>query len=303
MRRLTMKTCKAFALGVLLTSALALPASQAAPAPQEKQGNISAEQQTRDKASEKRKEVIEEAVTAVQKTREALRHLEAGENDKALDALSLAIGKLETVIALNPELALAPVDVKVITLDLIADVDAVRKAVKEVKDLIEDDRIQEARLLLKDLASEVIVRVINIPLATYPDAIKEVVPLIDQGKIKEAKAALEVALSSLVVVDHISPLPVLRAEAMLDEAAKLADKKDRSKEENQKLEKLLTDAGSQLDLAEALGYGTREDYKPLHELLEEIKEKTSGGKSGQGKLFHDLKERLEKHLEGFWNRK
>ncbi len=295
-----MKRNTRYGLGLLLAAALFNPLVWAGQVP-EQDGNAKAQEQTREKAAKERKTVIEDAVTALARTNLALRHLDAGKTDQALEDLSVVIGKLETVIARQPELALAPVDVQVITVDLYADVESVRKAVKKVRELIGEDRIQQARLLLRDLASEIVVRVVNIPLATYPDAIKAVVPLIDQGKVKEARAALETALSTLVVVDHISPLPVLRAEAMLDEAAKLADKKDRSKEESRKLATLLTDAGRQLELAEALGYGTEEDYEPLHELLEEIREKTSGGKTGQGELFRVLKERIENHLKGFWN--
>jgi len=74
--------------------------------------------------------------------------------------------------------------------------------------LLKKGRVQDARALVSGLASEIIIEVVNIPLATYPDAIKAVVPLIEAGKVKEAKAALVAALNTLVITRHIIPLPM-----------------------------------------------------------------------------------------------
>ena len=48
---------------------------------------------------------------------------------------------------------------------------------------------------------------------------------------------------------------------------------------------------TQLEFAEVLGYGTRKDFKDLYDQLDEIKEKTSGGKSGTG-FFTKIKSSL-----------
>ena len=83
-------------------------------------------------------------------------------------------------------------------------------------------------------------------------------PLIDAGKIDEAKARLQAALNTLVVTtDDVIPLPKLRAEHLLKQAQELAEKKDRGKEENDKLTKHLQSAREQLQMAELLGYGKK----------------------------------------------
>lgn len=265
------------------------PAEPAAaqPAPEQPQPD-----QTGGKAAEERAKVLEEAVTALARSNAALRALDAGETEKALEDLAVAVGKLELLVAAHPELALAPVDVRVITQDLIARPQDVKKAVEEARELLDEGRVQDARAILRDLGSEVIVRVINIPLATYPDAIKAVAPLIESGKIEEAKQSLVAALGTLVVVDNVIPLPLVRAERALDEAKALAAKKDRTKDESERLATLLRFAKEQIELAEALGYADEEALDPLQETVEQIEEKTASGGTEEG-LFDKLKKGFE----------
>ncbi len=249
--------------------------------------------QTRGKAAEERAKIVEEAVTALARTNTALRALDAGDTNKALEDLAVAVGKLELIVAAHPDMALAPVDVRVITQDLVATPADVKKAVKQAEDLLEDGRVQDARAILRDLGSEVIVRVVNIPLATYPDAIKAVAPLIQSGKIAEAKQALVAALGTLVVVDNVIPLPVMRAERALDEAKTLAATKQRDDEQNKRLSKLLQYAREQLELAEALGYGDEKAFAPLLKTIREIEKNTAGGGTEEG-LFDRIKKEFEK---------
>jgi hypothetical protein len=130
--------------------------------------------------------------------------------------------------------------------------------------------------------------VTNIPLATYPDAIKRAAKLIDEEKMDEAKKELQLALNTLVVTDTIIPLPVTTAEKYLKEAETLAEKGDRSKEENERLADLLKDARTELEFAQALGYGSKKDFKNLYKQLDQIEDKTKGGKSGSG-FFDKIK--------------
>lgn len=155
-------------------------------------------------------------------------------------------------------------------------------------------------------------RTISLPLATYPDAIKAVVSLIDQGKIEEAKEALQAALQTVVVTNKLSvPLPILRAEALIKEADELTKKMespelkepqnfgetetDISKDEGSQKEQILaklSSARQQLQKAEVLGYGIKEDrYKELQTSIESIEEKVRGKESTKG-LFASLKQTL-----------
>jgi hypothetical protein len=246
--------------------------------------------------SQQRKKLIDEAMSALEETKRALRALEEKKTDDALAALERATGKLNILLAREPALALAPIDVEVATFDLYGTVDAIKKAREQAEDYLEKGEVQKARDLIRVLASEIVLSVINLPLKTYPMAISAVTPLIDQGKIDEAKEAIQAALNTLLVVDHVTPLPILRADIRLARAEQIAQKQGRSEEDNKTLTKLLQEAREQLRLAEVLGYGSKKEYKQFYAEIDQIENKTKGGKSGNG-IF----DRLRSHLSDFKN--
>lgn len=249
------------------------------------------DKKTAETAAEKRKHLIADAQTAIAETRKALKALEENKPKVAVDALAIATGKLELVLARNPQLSLAPIDTEIMTQDLLSNHDTVKAVIKEAKEYLDEGEIQKARPLLAGLASEIQFRTTNIPLATYPEAIKAVTPLIDAGKIDQARAELQATLNTLVITNDVTPLPKLRAENLLEKAQTLAEKKDRTQAENDQLDKHIQGVREQLKLAELLGYGKKKDYKPLYEQLDEIQKKSSAGKSGMG-WFDKIRKQL-----------
>ena len=183
-----------------------------------------------------------------------------------------------------------------VTYDILADIKAVKALREEIEDALDDGRVQQARRLIRNLASETVISVTNIPLATYPDAIKRAAKLIDVEKMDEAKKELQLALNTLVVTDTIIPLPITIAEKYLKEAETLTEKGDRSEEESERLADLLKDARTELEFAQALGYGSKKDFKNLYKQLDQIKDKTKGGKSGSG-FFDKIKGYLKDTVE------
>ncbi len=239
-----------------------------------------------DAAAERRKSLINDAVEALGETQKALTALEDRDTEAALESLAVATGKLDLVIARNPSLALAPIDVRVVTHDLYATVEDIEKIRDRAAKHLKNGRLQDARALIEGLRSDIVVEVYNVPLATYPAAIKAITPLIDAGKVGQAKAGLQSALNSVVVTQHIHALPIIRAEHLLTRAEELAETKDRKGEENEELTRLLDGARSQLEFAQVLGYGQERDFKGLYEQLDKIAKKTGDGKSGTG--FFDV---------------
>lgn len=252
---------------------------------------VEVNKKTAETVAEKRKELIADAQTAIAETEKALQALREKKNKEAIDALANATGKLELVLARNPKLDLAPVKTDVVIFDLLSNPETVKAVVKETKVYLSDNEIQKARPLIANLASEIQYRTSSIPLSTYPKAIKAITPLIDAGKIEEAKAELQAMLNTLVIKTEIVPLPKLRAEEMLKEAQSLAEKKQRSKEENDKLSKNLQGVREQLEIAELLGYGNKEDYEPMYQQLDDITKKTANGKNGTN-WFDNIKKKL-----------
>ena len=242
------------------------------------------QKETDSQAADKRKQVLDEAVSALALTKSALAALDEKESARALATLAEVTGKLELIVAREPTLALAPVDVRTIVHDLFANTDTIEAMTDEALDALKHGEVQQARHVLALLASEIVIAVTNIPLASYPAAVKSVVPLIDQGKIEEAKAALQAALSTLVETRSVHPLPALRARLLLKRAEPLVEDGQRSEASNERLETLLNEARQQLEMAELLGYGKRKDFESMYDELKKIKQKTGGGGGGKGWL-------------------
>lgn len=251
------------------------------------------QKETDSQAADKRKQVLDEAVSALALTKSALAALDEKESARALATLAEVMGKLELIVAREPTLALAPVDVRTIVHDLFANTETVEAMTDEALDALKHGEVQRARRVLALLASEIVIAVTNIPLATYPAAVKSVVPLIDQGKIEEAKAALQLALGTLVETLSVIPLPILRAKLLVKRAETLTEDGQRSEASGERLQDLLNEARQQLEMAELLGYGKKKDFEPLYSELKKVKEKTAGGGSGKGWL-DEIKARLSK---------
>jgi hypothetical protein len=240
------------------------------------------QKETDSQAADKRKQVLDEAVSALALTKSALAALDGKDAARALATLAEVTGKLELIVAREPTLALAPVDVRTIVHDLFANTETIEAMTDEALDALKHGEVQQARHVLALLASEIVIAVTNIPLASYPAAVKAVVPLIDQGKIEEAKAALQSALST-----------VLRAKLLLKRAETLVEDGQRSEASNERLETLLNEARQQLEMAELLGYGKKKDFEPLYAELKKVKQKTAGGGGGKGWL-DEIKAKLSK---------
>lgn len=252
--------------------------------------------QTQSQIEEKRRTLLADATSAIQETQAALKYLDEGKTREALAALERATGKLDVILARDPKLELAPAGVGVVTYDVQGGLDAIKQVRKQVQGSMDAGQLQEARRLLKNLASETVISVTNIPLATYPNAIKTAVKFIDENKKEDAKRVLQAALNTQVIAETIIPLPVVKAQESLKTAETLSEKKDRTKDENESLKSSLDQAQSQLEFAQALGYGTKKDFDKLYQQLTEIRDKTADNKFGTG-FFAKIKASITDFLK------
>lgn len=245
------------------------------------------------KVDEKRKALLSDATNALDKTKEALKALDEGDSNAALEALAVATGKLQSVVARDPDLALAPVDVQLVRRDLLGDVAAIRKVREQIEHLVDDGKLQQARPLMRDFASEIVVETANLPLATYPDAILKATAEIDRGETEKARQTLATALSTVVITEDTIALPVLRAQLLIDAAEDALGQDDGTRTETEATETASADAEKgeeaataelltpseyveaarqQLKIAEALGYGDKDDFKELRDNLDDLDE-------------------------------
>ena len=245
---------------------------------------------------ERVKKITEEAVEAINLVADVVNMLDKKEKDKALETIEKVLGKLEVLIARDPNLQVVPVDVKEQIVDFPGTVDDVEIAKTEVVALIKAGEVQLARDIMLQLASELDIFVTALPIGTYPVVLKAIIPLIEQEKYEEAKKLLIEALETLVIEKIVLPLPILRAEQAIIRANELANKENPNKDE---LKELLAYAKEQLELAEALGYGRKDiDYKDLYEEIKKLEEILGSDKSTED-IFATLKEKLSSIMTKF----
>ncbi len=243
-----------------------------------------------DKIQKKDAEKIKSAMKIIEETAGTVDLIDKGKIDEAEKEMATIIGQLEVLMAKDPSLSIIPVDVNMETRDLVADMETVKVMTEQAQSAMDDGYYQAARQILNNLASEIVVRTSYLPLATYPDAMKLAVSLLNQGRKDEAKVILVRALNTLVMTEQHIPIPVLRAEEYIKAAASIME--DKEKADTQEVKLLLDNAGYQLKLAQALGYGKRDkEYKELADAIAVLKKAVENKQETKG-LFDSLKQKI-----------
>lgn len=239
----------------------------------------------------KKKDILKEAVDTINNTHLVLEALDKNDTKKALDLLANISGKLDVIMAQDPSLKLLPISITSYEQDVIVSKEVVYDLTKKAISALRDGKLQDARAMIKDLASEVVITTTSIPLVSYPSDIKAIVPLISNNKIEEAKLALHAVLNSLVITKQVIPLPVLRAQFMLEDADKLAQDSKRDAKNDEALKLLIEASKYQLELAEVLGYGSKDQFKSIYEQIDIIKSKIKDKNNGTG-WFDKIKQKI-----------
>lgn len=232
--------------------------------------------------------VLEDAFVAVRETENALRKLEGNDRNGALSAMEKALGKLEVLLARDPDAALVPLYSTSNIVSLVADKAIIEQSRLEAQRLMSEGNLQGARSMLDTLVSEIRISTLNIPLQTYPDAIRNAVRLVEDNKIEEAKTSLRTTLSTLVVRDRVIPIPLLNAQLLVNKATDTVGK------DSQKALEMIQDARTRIEVAELLGYtkATPERFTQLYADVTRLEEQINDNAKG-AEIFDPLKKNLE----------
>jgi cellobiose-specific phosphotransferase system component IIA len=237
----------------------------------------------------RRQSLVKEAVAANNEIVSAISALQNKDTKKAYSLLEKADGQLSVVMARDPHMQLAPIDVSVSINDLETTPKMVKKTIKNVKSALDKGEVQVARALLMPLASEMHIDTAYLPLEVYPTAIQQASLLIEESKPKQAEATLTDTLDSIVTKEDIIPLPVIKAEGDVLDAEKLF-KQDKTKNKKEVMA-LLKSADDHLTNASALGYGK---YKNIRDEISSVQSKVEGGTDKHNlfdraeHFFHDV---------------
>ena len=252
-----------------------------------------AEQQARPGVEKERKQAEDEAgksldrdaIAAIAETQKAIDAIASNKSDQALAAIERATGKINILLARNPATALIPVS---------ADVDVIDAAphdIKLIKVLGQHAAVvakdyPAARVLLDALTSEIRVRTYDLPLATYPEALKAAARLLDQKKPQDANDVLLTALNTLLVVDRVTPLPLVITREAINVA------KAQSQTDKAIAQTLVETAKNEVERSKELGYAPKApEYQALNSDISSL-EKQLKGNSDAGSMFAKLEDKL-----------
>jgi hypothetical protein len=249
------------------------------------------EKQRQQAEQEAQSSIDKDAISAIEETNNAINAIAGNKPDDALAAIERATGKINILLARNPSTALIPVDAQVNIIDTAPpDRATILDLAKDASVAVDKKDFPDARVILHALMSEIRVRTYNIPLATYPDALKEAARLLDQKKTQEASAVLLTALNTLVIADHVTPIPILVARTAIEQAEAQRDK------DKNAAHTALEAARLELQRAKDLGYAaTDPQYAALNDAISNL-QKQLKGTGDTSSLFGSLKERLNSFL-------
>jgi hypothetical protein len=278
-------TCLLFIAGCQSKQPSPPPVPQANVAPANTHADATQKQLGPD-VEEQRQQNQKDAIAAVEQTKEGLTAIQGNKKTEALGALERATGKINILLARNAKSALIPIDAEVVVVDTAPqDGKAIAQLTKRATAALNAKDLPDARVLLAALVSEIRLRTTCIPLASYPAALSDAARLVDQGKNQDAETVLRTALNTLVIVDYVTPLPLVLAQA----AVKAADsqRQDQAKEQI-----LLETAKNELNRGRELGYlADDSDYRTLDKQISDL-ESTIKGKRDIGSKFSELRDRI-----------
>jgi tetratricopeptide (TPR) repeat protein len=240
------------------------------------------------KAGDNKVKLVQEALTSLSLSAKALKALNANKTDEAKKDIELALGKLESILAVKDTPKLLPIENRMVVKNFVGSAKEVELAIEAVKKLIDNGKIQEAGELLYSLQSEIDLTVVSLPLVTYPDALKLASKYIIEKQPNRAKEVLKGALSTFAEVEQVIPIPLINTVELVAIASDIA------KENREQALKHLSLANDELNKAEKLGYVSKSTttYKQLHELIEGVEKEVKGPNKAE-KLFEELSSKLK----------
>jgi len=240
------------------------------------------------KILKQKEEIVKKASEALILTKNVIKYIDKGKTDEATKEVEKAIGKLEVVLASDSVPKLLPVGAELKAYRFIGDINKIQTDIKATKVLLNEGKIQEARILLSTLRDELDLKTVSIPLATYPDALKLAAKYLHKGNTKEAKEVLITAMNTIVENTIIMPIPLLEVEYLVKES------KEVLKTDKELALKHLSLAKKELKKAEVLGYLSKSEvtYKKLQTQIDELVKQIEGNKKSESfyeKLIDSIK--------------
>ncbi len=218
---------------------------------------------------EKSSELVSDGIESIEFTKMAISAIKEDDRGLAIDHISSALGRIETIRLRNPEMVSIPIRRVVRTDDIDTDLSSVKLVKENIGQALNENKFHLARKELEALISEVRVETTSIPISTFPDLLKGAILSIENNDTKVAISNLSTMLNTLVVDKQYISLPCMRAEVLLEESLTIQPGHS-DQVANRKL--LLASARDQINIAFELGQIKKESYQIIESKIEESKQ-------------------------------
>jgi len=205
--------------------------------------------------------------------------------DEAKKQLKTATEKFDLALKNDPTLDIVPLDERIAVFENLASAKEIKHILTSTQELLSHYKLNEARASLAPLRDEMDIETVSLPMKVFPIATKDALKALNKDDTKAAVVIMAEAYNTFLVENAVIPLPLLKAQDLIADAASL----DKSKKEE--ATKLLDGAKEELDRANLLGYSSKHspEYKALVESIDAIKKEIKG-KNVIEKLYDKLKE-------------
>lgn len=217
---------------------------------------------------EKSSELVSDGIESIEFTKMAISAIKEDDRGLAIDHISSALGRIETIRLRNPEMVSIPIRRVVRTDDVDTDLSSIKLVKENIGQALNENKFHLARKELEALISEVRVETTSIPISTFPDLLKGAILSIENNDTKVAISNLSTMLNTLVVDKQYISLPCMRAEVLLEESLTIQPGHT-DQVANRKL--LLASARDQINIAFELGQIKKESYQIIESKIEEAK--------------------------------
>ena len=239
--------------------------------------------------------IIDEAADVVYLIRNSVSSILKEEYASAIENLTKAIAKARLIEKGNTQNVIAEVNIAVN--QNVNDAESATSIINQIDSLMELGEIQRAKHLYAQLTNEINITKESISIPDYLQVMNRADVLMKNKEWDEALFVLNSILGKSIIEKRTIPLPLLRAQRMVDEVEKLLGEEE-LKTENIGI--LLTNAEYEIKFAKLLGYGKSEkEYKNILEELASIK--GSDLKENGEKLKSQIKE-FKNELNGLKNK-
>lgn len=213
-----------------------------------------------------------EAYFAIHRVKEAQLELQAGRLESAQSLIQQATKLLGNASSANPKADLVAIEVTPVLYDDLNDLQLIQLKQQELDSQWSSGHKQLVRQLLSGYVNNFVITTKLISLPKFTNGVKQLNTLLRDKAEEKAQNKITALRDSIKTQNTLIPLPICRAELMIDKARQLAEQRATQEEYTQGLVVyLLRQAENQLQMSELLGYGEKKRYMEFYKAVDGVK--------------------------------